>query len=784
MTKMNLMLLRMIKNSKGQFLAVLIIIIAGICVYTAMGMSSDNLRHTLESYYEENGFPHLFVDVLGVPTHTAEKLNHVDGVAAAGGSLIMDVPVLTEDTGTRKTLRLITITGDPQELSRSTLLEGGPLSNTRKEVWLSSQYAQANEIHPGDEIRVQVSGMDHTLTVAGIVANPEYIYLMENAQSIMPNESGFGVCYLPESTGRMIMGEGQDYNFIRVKYEPGVDEETVIKAVEDQLKPYGIKSTVKRKDQLSNAVMEAELESLESLSGSLPILFLFIAGLILMMILSRMVKNDRLKIGVLKAMGYGNRQILLHYMWYAVIVGVLGGLLGSTMGMALAGGMTRLFLEFFNLPLLRVQFDIPYILTAMLLTVPFCVVSGLIGARGILKIAPSDAMREEPPKKGKRILLEKIPFFWKRLSFTRKLILKNIFRNKKRTIFVISGVTLTYGMMMFTTAMPEVMDQMMNRHFSEFQKMEYNISFYRPVDKRAVSDLSHVVDVDYAEGKIEYPFEITRGNKKQSVNILGIEENTRFYEFSDTFGNPVPVQAGGIILSENLAKALKVKAGDNVRINSFLTDKTEIDIPVAGVVKQVLGMNAYMEIDEMRRLLLEEGVITGVFMNSRDSEIQEKLLKASNIASIMSVEDMRGVYEEYMDLIFVSIGFMLIFSGIIGFCIVYIATIISIGEREGEFSSLRVLGFTKNEIFKMVLKENNIITVAGILVGIPVGELFCRYSSEAFSTDLYTLDMTPTLESGLWAGVCTVAFIFLAQLATYRKIHRIDFLQALKNRAG
>lgn len=784
MAKLDLMLFRMIKNSKSQFIAVLVIIIVGICVYTSMSMASDNLAHTLESYYEENRFPDLFVQAMGVPAQEVEGLKNMTGVAELSGTLTLDVPVISRGAEERKTLRLFTTSADSRELSSSVLLDGNPLSATGKEIWLISQYAEANGIVPGDEIRIQAAGMDHTLTVAGIVANPEFIYLMENAQSIMPDEGNFGVGYLTEATGRTIMGEGQNYNYFRIEYEPGADEETLIDQLEKRLKPYGVTAITKRKDQLSNAIIQEELSGLNMMSDSLPFVFLATAGFILIMILSRMVRNDRLKIGVLKAIGYGNKRILLHYTWYALIAGILGGLLGSTLGMALAGAMTKLYLEFFNLPLLRLEFDISYIFMAMLLTALFCLVSGLIGARGVIKITPSDAMRDEAPKKGRRILLERVSLVWKRLSFSRKLVMKNIFRNKKRTIFVITGVTLTYGMMMFTVTMPEVVDQLMNSHFSEFQRMDYSIGFYRPTNESAVPDLYHEIDIDYAEGKVEYPFELSRGHKKKSVNILGLEKETLFYEFTGTSGKPVHIREGGILLSENLAKALKVKTGDIIQIKSFITDKDDRQLPVAGVIKQALGMNAYMEINEMRRLLLEEGMVTGVLLNSADPAISQKLLKASNIASIMSTRDMREVYEEYMDLTMASIGFMLIFSGIIGFCIVYIATMISISEREVEFSSLRVLGFTKMEIFRMIRRENNMITVAGIVAGIPLGVMLCKYSEEVFSTDLYSLDMMPTFETAIWAGAFTVGFVLLAQLATYRKIRKLDFLQALKNRAG
>jgi putative ABC transport system permease protein len=143
---------------------------------------------------------------------------------------------------------------------------------------------------------------------------------------------------------------------------------------------------------------------------------------------------------------------------------------------------------------------------------------------------------------------------------------------------------------------------------------------------------------------------------------------------------------------------------------------------------------------------------------------------------------MRAVYDQYMTMTNLSVGFMVLFSGILGFCIVYNATIVSLGEREMEFSSLRVLGFSKLEIFYMIVRENNIITILGILLGIPVGNALAQSSSAAFSNDIYTIDMSPTVSALIMAGIYTVGFVLLAQLATYRKIKKLDFLQALKSR--
>ena len=261
-------------------------------------------------------------------------------------------------------------------------------------------------------------------------------------------------------------------------------------------------------------------------------------------------------------------------------------------------------------------------------------------------------------------------------------------------------------------------------------------------------------------------------------------QNTKFYTFEDPNGNLVPIPEEGILVSENLAKNLKVSLGDPVTIKSYLPGREDVTVTIKGIIVQALGMNAYMDMDNMAGLLLEKGIINGLYMNSTDPNLYKEMIGLSNVATIVSSNGLKEVYKDYMQMIIMTISFMVLFSGVLGFSIVYNATIITIGEREMEFSSLRVLGFSKGEIFRMLLKENSIVALFGILLGVPLGILFSKASSSAFSTEIYSLDMTPTFASTLMAALLTILFIVLAQIVTYQKINRLDFLQALKNRAG
>jgi len=785
MTKMDTMLYQMILHSKGQFIAVLTIIIVGIAVYIALGATAINMDNTVNAYYDENNFADIFIDAETVPSGKVSQLTDIDGILVAQGRITIEGPLITENPNERINLRLVTIQEDAENgerLNESTLISGRMPSVGSKETAVVLQFAEARNIKTGDEMKVQAEGGQYTLEVVGIVANPEYIYLIESAQTMMPNPEKFGICYISESLGQQMWGTKGAYNNILVDYEEKADSEKMIEEIEDSLSTYSVQQVLDREDQLSNTMIQEELEQLAVMSDSLPILFLIVAALILVMILSRMIKKDRIKIGVLKALGYSNREVILHYIKYALIAGIIGGFVGSIGGMLLSGAMTRLYLEFFCIPLLKVGFYPIYVIISVIFSAIFCMVAGIIGARGVLKISPADSMHNEAPKVGKRILLEKILFIWKKLSFSHKLIFKNIFRNKKRALFVLAGVAVTYALMLFTTCMPGAMDDIMNKHFQEFQTMDYNIDFRRPIKESAGEDLRYIIDVDYMEGKMEYPFELSHGNKKKTASIIGLQKDTKFYSFLDLEGNPVEIPEDGLLITENLANSLAAKVGDELAVKSVISGKEDVYLQVKAVVKQSLGMNAYMNQESMGEILFEKNAITGLYIDSTQENINEKLIYASNIASIMSTEEMRNTFNTYMSMVWASISMMIVFGGILGFCIVFNATIISIGEREMEFSTLRVLGLGQNEIFRMILYENTYISIIGMLVGVPLGKLMILYSMRAFQSDLYSIVIQPNPFAYLTAIIFTAICIFFAQIATYRKITKLEFLQALKNR--
>jgi putative ABC transport system permease protein len=301
------------------------------------------------------------------------------------------------------------------------------------------------------------------------------------------------------------------------------------------------------------------------------------------------------------------------------------------------------------------------------------------------------------------------------------------------------------------------------------------------MNTQAVKELSQLVEIDHIEPKTEIPFELRSGWKKKVVGVIGLPKDTMFYHLKSPDGHEINLPTNGIVLSENLAKSLNVGIGDEILIKNFLPDKEDKLMRVKGITVQYLGANAYMDIEAMGDLLGEKETITGAIIQSQD-EVVSKLQNVKNIRQIQSIQDMKNSFLEFMDMMIYSVGVLVVFGGILGFAIVYNVTIISIGERTMEFSSLRVLGFDKKEIYKMITKENSIITFLGILLGIPLGYSMCQGIAVSLSTDIYTIPLIIEPLSYVITALATVCFVALAQLATIRKIYHLNFMEALKNR--
>jgi putative ABC transport system permease protein len=238
-----------------------------------------------------------------------------------------------------------------------------------------------------------------------------------------------------------------------------------------------------------------------------------------------------------------------------------------------------------------------------------------------------------------------------------------------------------------------------------------------------------------------------------------------FYRFRDKAGNDLPIPEDGILLSDYAAKTLDVRVGDSVKLHSYLYETRDRWFEVGGIVYQALGVNAYADMDRLARSFLEPGAVTGCFLDSDDPGAVHKLMGLPGVASVSSLRNVREVMKEYTKMMNATFMFLIVLSGLLGGAVIYSVSVVNIGEREGEFSTLRVMGMGQWEIFASVLRENNVIAALGFIGGIPLVAIFLDYFNHLFATEQYTMLMRASPSDYAGGALLTIFFIVLAQAA-------------------
>lgn len=779
MNKIYLRLFRMIRGTIGEFIAVIVLIVLGIGIYNTFSSTMVNLEKSVTHYYTEMNFADIFVELDKIKDDDIKELGTNSNIENIEGRYLYQFPMDVENEKVK--VRLISY-DEEDKINRLYFREGSKIEDQSKDCYVIESFYKARNMSIGDTIRISYNGEIEELRVKGVISSPEYIYLIENATTLFPDYSKFGVVYVDKQFFTEKLGFSKEYNEVLIKLKDKRTRENMKDLIEDELDDNGIKRLYDVDDQLSNQVIQDEIDGNKKVSSVIPVIFLSVAAAIIWIMISRIIDGDRFAIGILKSLGYTNMEILINYLLYSMIIGLLGAIFGSMLGMYLSSLLTKLYVEnFFYIPMFKTVFMGKFIILSIILSLTFTGGAGYLGAKKVFQVHPGEIMRPFVGVKGKRIFLEKIKFLWNRLKFSWKYITRSIFRNKRRFLFYTLSLGLTYGIILIPLFQVSQFDDLFLNHYEKFLTMDYNVILKNPVSEDSIKEIETLDGVSYVEPQIDYPFEIKYRWKTQVVNFIGLKSDTKLYNLNDIDGNKIELTKDGVYITESIQRILGAEKGDKLNIKNFIPERDDVDLLVMGVVKQGLGSNCYMDIDFMREVFLDKGY-TNSFIVKSSKDIRSQLEKFTNVESVKSLDDMKSIFMEFLDLTIYSISIMLMFGGILGFVIVYNTNVININERKLEFSSMRVMGFTKKEIFRFVIRENIFVTLFGIIVGIPISKVLVIGISNAVSSELFVLNKDIDIATYVNSGIITICFVVFALLFTRIKLKKLNFMEALKNR--
>lgn len=782
-------MLRDLKENKGAYIACGVIIIIGLMAFTAFTMIADNLRNAMDDFYLQENFAEGFAVVNSITQSQVNKLADIEGIDRVEGRIVKDVRVLDPDRADNVYLRLVSI--DPKEenpINGIRLIQGIPLTDKDRNIWIDNKFFDANKLSLNGSIDVIVDGKRTELNIVGVGRSPEYVYALRRATDLYPDPERFGIAFVPYEVMKGLFPGSGAINDIVFTFKPGADFDTIKPIMEIQLKPNGLFALYDREDHLSHSLLKMELDGIEGASQGVPILLLSIAGMILYIMLKRIVEQQRGQIGILKAFGYTYTEILFHYLSYGIILGIICGIIGGLLGIALTYPMTAIFVEFFNLPGLTSGFSALYFFLCILLSLFFTTLAGYFGCRGVLKLEPAEAMRPPAPPEGKKVLLERIQVFWNALNVQGKMAVRNIFRNKGRSVFMFIGIMISFAIVTFTWSMNDMTQKLL---FDQYEKVEtYNVkvSLNRPLNQdRPYQELTRFEGVKRVEPMAEIPITLKNKWHKKDVLLLGIPADSLHYNILDNNYQNIPPPQNGILLSERLAKVLNVDVGSIINIESMLMRDSNVvkQVQVLGIIPQYLGMNAYMELESMRDLL-DQGRITTSFTITMDeayfpqlkNDYRESPIITDVVRNVESMEKSKELMESYGSIIY----FYALIGMIIGIAIIYNSTLVALSERSYELASMMVLGMTEEEVRSVITFEQWFISLFSMLIGIPMAKMMFLGMSETMSTDLFTIPSDISNIALIIALIITSGSIWIAQKAGAKKIRKLKLVEVLKSR--
>lgn len=778
--------MRDVLRLRGQVIAVALVVACGIATYVTMRSSYASLVEAQRSYYEAYRFADVFAHVKRAPNSLATDIANIPGIGTSETRIVvevtLDVPGLEEPA----TARLISIPGAEQPKLNGIHLRRGRWVNpqTRNEVLVSESFAEANNLDAGHSIGAVINGRWQQLNIAGIALSPEYVHEIRGAD-VFPDRRRFGVLWMSrESLGPAFNMEGA-FNDVAIALAPGATEAAVIAELDLLLDRYGSLGAYGRDEQESNRFLSDEISQDRITGIFLPAIFLGVAAFLIHMVLGRLVGTERPQIAVLKAFGYSDIAVAIHYLKFALVAVLSGTAVGIGFGIWWGGALVRVYEGFFRFPKLAFVPEPDTIALAVAISAGAALLGAVSAVRGVVKLPPAEAMRPEPPARFRPGLIERIGLRGV-LSPSAKMIVRNISRRGWKSALSISAIALAVAILVVGRYSFDALDYIIDVHFRTVQREDVAVTFNEPRASGLRFELTRLPGVLKSEPFRAVPVRMRFGHRSKRLAILGLDHEAELRLLLDADLKRMALPADGLVLTTKLAELLGVKPGDEITVEVLEGERPVLQVPVAAEVDELIGLAAYMDASALNRLMREGGTISGAYLSvdPKMAPALYKTLKQTPAVAGVAIREMMlaSFLETVAESLTISTTVLIAFACVIAFGVVYNGTRIALSERGHELASLRVLGFTRREISVILLGEQAVLTLTAMPLGFLFGFGICVLLVKALDTELYRMPLTVSGATYAFSFAVVSAAAVISGLLVLGRLYTLDLVAVLKTR--
>ena len=781
-------LLRDLGRLWSQVLTIALVVASGVGGFLTTLSAVDSLASARDRFYLQGQFADVFATLKRAPQALLPVLHDIPGVADVQATT--QVQVRIEVPGVDEPLLGELIGVDrraPQRLNRLTLREGRGLeaaatrSDRSLEALVSAAFADAHGLRPGARLRALVNGRVRDLTVVGIALSPEYVFA---GLWGMPDQRGFGVLWVDRDALAAAYDMASSFNQVAIKLAPGADEAAVRAALTRVLAPYGAFEATGREDQTSNAMLDNEIKEQHVIGTVLPSVFLMVATFLLNVVISRLIATQREQIATLKALGYGDAQVARHYLQLVLVIVCLGCGLGVLLGEGLGQRLTGLYAEFFRFPDLPHRMPLGLVLAGVGISLAAAGAGTLATIAAAVALPPAEAMRPPAPTRYRRALVERLT--WWRPGPAALMMWRSIERRPWRTALTLVGLAAAVAIVILGYFFRDAIDRVIDTQFALALRGDVVAWTTEPTNDAARHDLEHVRGVTQVESMRMVPVTLVNGPWRERSQIRGYEDDSVLYRVIDQHQRLVPLRGDGLVLTDRLADKLGLHVGDRVRVEVLEGRARTLWLPVDGVVREMMGLNAYMRRSALNHVLGEGDVSTGFVLRVAPQDRQRVLSTLWGMPRVAGAFSKATMLANMQDISARNIRIMstilTMFAVVVAVGVVYNNARIALAERTWELASLRVLGMTQAEVSALLLGEMGVLLAAALPLGMVLGWGLVHLITGLLQSDQFDFPVVILPATYAWAALTVVVAAMASAWVVRRRINRLDMVAALKTR--
>jgi putative ABC transport system permease protein len=770
---------------KAQVASIALVIACGIAGFIGSLSTHASLVWSRDHYYDVARFPHLFASVVRAPASLVEALRDIPGISEVEARVVRDTQLSLPGTGVPMIARMIGVDFErPGGMNRLTLASGRwPMPGARGEALVNLRFFEARRLALGGTVEVLLNGRQERLAIVGTALSPEYIYPTRGGG--MPDDEWFALLWTDSRALAAAYDMDGAFNSLVIRLARGASAPAAVAALDAKLAPYGGIGAVTRDEQMSHKILAQEIGQQRVFGTVLPAIFLAVAAFILNVVLHRQVNAQRGEIAALKALGYSGQRIAGHYLAFASVIVLLGVAIGLALGVWLGRALTGLYTEAFHFPRFAWILS-PWIVACSALAALAAAFGGTLAAiRGVVRLRAAEAMRAPAPAAFRPLLLERLGYA-RLLTSSQRMVMRNLERRPVRAATTVAGIAASLAILIGGTFWGDALDFFVDLQFNKASRAQVSVGFVEAVPEAVLFDLRRLPGVAMAEASRTIPARLRAGHRTWLTALTGLAPDAHLQRIVDMDLRGHALPASGLTLTTRLAQRLGVAPGDLVTAELLDGTRTVATLRVAGTVREVAGMNAYLPLDELNRLAHEGALVNGAQLlvdRADEAALVERLARMPAAAVVIVTRTLLETFRRVSArnvLFFTAV--LTAFAGVIAVGVVYNNARIQLAERAWELASLRVLGFTRAEVSALLLGELAVEIAVALPLGLLAGYGLAALLIWLMPHDTIELPLRIYSRTYLYAAAIVAAAGAASALVVRNRIDRLDLVGVLKTR--